>query len=41
VDDARLMQHCMNEDLSAVNDAGLEKLKAVATAHRWKVEVVE
>lgn len=34
-----LMQHCVNTDLSAVNDLGLEKLRAVSVVHGWSVEI--
>lgn len=35
-----LMQHCVNEDLVAINSVGLEKLKTVADAHNWLVEII-
>lgn len=38
--DLYLMQHCMNEDLIAVNTVGLDKLRYVAAAHDWEVKVI-
>ena len=37
--DAYGLQHCMNEDLSAVNETGLLKLKIVAGLHDWEVKI--
>ena len=34
-----LMQHCVNEDLVTLNAVGFEKLKTVADAHSWLVEI--
>jgi hypothetical protein len=39
--DRLLMQHCVNEDLSAVNELGMEKVVHVALAHGWIVDVEE
>ena len=39
--DKFLMQHCVNEDLDALNEIGLEKVKAVASAHGWSVTIEE
>lgn len=38
--DLYLTQHCMNEDLSAVNDHGLMKLRAIAAFHNWEVVIL-
>lgn len=37
--DTRLLQHCLNADLIAVNDSGLAKLQTFAAAHGWNVDV--
>ena len=39
--DKMLMQHCINEDLTALNNNGLHKAKYVAAAHSWKIEIKE
>jgi hypothetical protein len=39
--DRHLMQHLVNEDLSALNDAGMEKAKEVAKAHGWTISIYE
>lgn len=38
--DQMLMQHCVNEDLDALNNIGLEKAQTVAKAHNWKIKIV-
>jgi len=38
--DKFLMQHVMNEDLSALNAHGLDKARYVAAAHDWHIEIL-
>ena len=38
--DLFLMQHCINEDLSVLNDKDLHKCYYIAAAHGWKVCVI-
>ena len=35
--DKLLMQHCVNTDLEALNEKGLEKARYVALAHDWQI----
>lgn len=37
--DEQLMQHCVNTDLVALNEEGLEKAAFIAAAHDWRIEV--
>lgn len=39
--DLKLMQHCINEDLIYLNEDGLDKVRYIAAAHDWKIEVIE
>lgn len=38
--DQYLMQHCLNTDHASINHHGMEKLKVIAAAHGWEVEIV-
>lgn len=38
-DSTMLMQHCLNTDLASINRHGMEKLKVVAKAHGWEIEL--
>jgi len=40
-DELGLIQHLMNNDLYALNEKGLEKLKIVAKAHGWFLDILE
>lgn len=40
LEDGYLMQHCLNTDLVSINHHGMEKLKIVAKAHGWVIEIV-
>ena len=34
-----LMQHCIGAELIELNAQGLDKMKAIADAHNWLVEI--
>ncbi len=40
LEDEYLMQHCLDTNHASINHGGMEKLKIVAEAHGWKVEIV-